>query len=66
MTSPTKMETMKKDMLGLRSILEENEIGGRSFRKCAKCNRLTFGHERPGPGMKRCTQPDAVSNEDSF
>ena len=66
MTTPNKMETLKKDMIVLNEIIEENWLGGKQFRKCVKCNQQTLGHDPPGYGVNRCVNEDVVTGDDSL
>ena len=65
MASPMKLDIMKRDLLGLQDILHEDEIGTKTYRKCAKCNRPTLGHARPGPGKNKCPEVEVVADDEA-
>ena len=61
----TNMESMKKDLLGINQIMNQDEKGQRQYKKCRKCNRPIFGHSKPGCGVDRCEEISVASEQES-
>ena len=62
----TIVEILKKDMLGINQIMNQDDKGQRQFRKCHNCNRPAFGHSKPGCGENRCKEAESVSDQESI
>ena len=59
------VEILRQNLLGLNQVMEQDDTT-RSYRKCHKCNRPTFGHSKPGYGHKKCLEDKVIDNAESM